>query len=192
MAQKIWNRSEPLRGTLSESYLMTRACELPPVDADLRHLRGDDRYPWPSLLGRVTDAITGEPLSLHFTRHDGRGKAPVERPKTLLRGHVKKDGVIRLWPDEAVTGGLCIAEGIETALTAAHAFTPVWGCVDAGNLAEFPVLEGIECLTIVADHDAAGIKSAEACAVRWARAHCEISVVLPETAGRDLNDEVAA
>jgi hypothetical protein len=47
-------------------------------------------------------------------------------------------------------------------------------------------------LTIVADHDAAGIKSAEACAVRWARAHCEISVVLPETAGRDLNDEVAA
>ena len=65
--------------------------------------------------------------------------------------------MVRLWPDEAVTYGLCVGEGLETCLTAAHGFTPVWACLDAGNLAGLPVLPGVEALTIVADHDEAGL-----------------------------------
>src|SRR5690606_13343210 len=106
----------------------------------------------------------------HFTRlaADGSGKAGTDCDRILLRGFPKRGGVIRLWPDESVTTGLGIAEGIETALSAAHAFQPVWSVLDAGNLCIFPVLDGIESLTISADNDAAGLKAARACGQRRA------------------------
>lgn len=139
--------------------------------------------------------MTGDPLTLHFTRlaHDGKGKACVTPAKILLRGHRKAGGVIRLWRDDSVTHGLAIAEGIETALTIAHVYTPVWSTIDGGNLARFPVLPGIECLTIYADHDrhGAGIKYAEQCAARWARAGRDVWISEPKQAG-DWNNVVTA
>ena len=77
--------------------------------------------------------------------------------------------MVRLWPDEEVTSGLCVAEGVETALTAARGFGLAWACLDAANLAALPVLPGVEALTIVADHDEAGIRAADACAPALAR-----------------------
>jgi phage/plasmid primase-like uncharacterized protein len=115
-------------------------------------------------------------------------KADVQPARMLLKGHRKAGGVIRLWPDEAVDYGLGIAEGIETALTLATVLKPVWSLIDAGNLATLPVLGGVECLTIAADHDAAGIKAAEACAARWVEAGCDVRIVLPPKLGADLND----
>ncbi len=56
---------------------------------------------------------------------------------TPLWNHQKKGGVIRLWPDVEVTIGLALAEGIETALSAAIAFTPIWSTVDKDNLSDF-------------------------------------------------------
>ena len=91
----------------------------------------------PALVGLVTDAITREPISLHRTWIKGNGcKADIEKPRLLLAGHRKSGGVIRLWPDTWVTQGLALAEGIETALAAAHTFTPIWSAIDAGNLAD--------------------------------------------------------
>jgi hypothetical protein len=138
----------------------------------------------------VTDAVTGAAISLHTTwlAADGRGKAPIERPRLLAKGCRKAGGLVRLWPDEAVTTGLLIAEGIETALAAAHGFTPVWACLDAGNLGAFPVLAGVEALTIVADHDRAGVKAAEECAERWLEAGREVRVWRSPVEGRDFND----
>jgi hypothetical protein len=146
------------------------------------------------MLARITDAVTGEPISLHFTRlaTDGRSKAGTDRDKMLLAGHRKAGGVIRLWPDDAVTNGLGVAEGIETALAAAHALTPVWACVDAGNLAAFPVLPGIDALTVYADHDDAGLRAANNCAQRWADAGREAFIVTANEQGRDCADLVAA
>lgn len=43
---------------------------------------------------------------------------------------------------------------------------------------------------IFADHDPAGIKAAAGLASRWS--HAEVTVVLPETEGHDMADEVAA
>lgn len=106
----------------------------------------------------------------------------------LLAGHRKGGGVIRLWPDESVTQGLAIAEGIETALSAAHAFTPVWTCIDAGNLSDFPVLLGVGALSIVADNDPAGMKAARSCALRWARSGAVARIVSTRETGTDLND----
>ena len=195
-AESIWRRTQPLRGSLGEVYLRHRGCMLPPGDSDLRHLDPTDRHP-PTLCAKITDAVTNAPLSLHFTRlaSDGRGKSDCEQPKLLLSGHRKKGGVIRLWPNECVTHGLAVAEGVESALAAAHLFTPIWSTVDAGNLAALPVLAGLESLVIFADHDTAGLKSARECARRWADAGREARIRAPRAPGADAADvakEVAA
>jgi hypothetical protein len=190
-AEVIWQRTEPLRGTAGEAYLRYRGCLLPPDDGDLRFLPPRDDHP-PALCARITDAADARPLSLHFTRlrHDGSGKAGTGTDKVLLAGHRKAGGVIRLWPDEAVTHGLVISEGIETALAAAHDFQPVWACVDAGNLSKFPVLAGIDSLTLFADADAAGLAAARACAARWAGAGREVFVMHARERGLDAADIV--
>jgi hypothetical protein len=187
----IWNRTVPLPGTIGETYLKHRRCALPPIDSDVRFLPSSDRYP-PSLCSLVTDAITAQPMTLHFTylRSDGLGKAGTDRDKRLLADHPKAGGVIRIWPDEAVTHALGIAEGIESALAAAHAFTPVWAMVDAGNMTRFPVLAGIAALTIFADNDEPGLRAARACGQRWADAGHEVGLVVPEHG--DMCDAVAA
>ena len=68
----------------------------------------------PALIGLVTHARTCKPLSLHRTWIKATGKADVSPSRMPLASHSLADGVIRLWPDEAVTHGLGVAEGIET------------------------------------------------------------------------------
>lgn len=190
-AESIWRRTLPLAGSLGERYLRSRGCVLPPADGDLRYLPPSGDYP-PSLCARVTDAPTAKPISLHFTRlrPDGFGKAGTDHDKLLLAGHRKRGGLIRLWPDEAVTYGLGIAEGIETALSAAHGYTPVWAAIDAGNLAGFAVLGGIETLVIFVDGDDAGMDAAASCGKRWHKAGRDVALVMPSQIGCDMNDEV--
>jgi putative DNA primase/helicase len=192
-AESIWRKSQPLAGSLGQVYLHHRGCVLPPRDSHLRYLAGNDRYP-PSLCAAITDVITAQPISLHFTRlaADGKGKAGTDRDKLLLAGHRKRGGCIRLWPDECVTHGLGIAEGIETALAAAHAYTPVWSTIDCSNLAAFPTLNGIESLLIFADNDDAGRHAADECGQRWADAGREVRIAIPEETGADINDLVSA
>ncbi len=191
-AESIWRRTQGLRGTPGETYLQHRGCLLPPKDSHLRYLPPDGRHP-PSLCAAVSDVSTGKPISLHFTRLavDGCGKAGGERDKLLLAGHRKAGGCIRLWPDEAVTSALALAEGIESALAAAHVFTPTWATVDAGNLATFAVLPVIGSLTIFADHDDAGLRAAQECAGRWRAAGREVRIRTPRKAGRDVADIAA-
>ncbi|GCB02944.1 toprim domain-containing protein [Ralstonia sp. SET104] len=189
--RELWRACKPLSG-VAVAYLEGRRCVIPPADGDLRfhpalkHPTGDTG---PALVGLITDAVTREPLSLHRTwvQADGR-KADVDPPRLLLGGHRKQGGVIRLWPDEAVTVGLGIAEGIETALSLAWAYAPVWACIDAGNMAGFPVLSGIEALAIGADNDAAGHAAAQACAARWVAA--DVEVFITRQAQNDLNDAI--
>lgn len=192
-AESIWRRTQGLRGTLGETYLRFRGCALPPRDSHLRFLPADGRHP-PSLCAAVSDVRTGKPISLHFTNFaaNGRGKAGTDCDKLLLAGHRKRGGCIRLWPDESVTNGLALAEGVETALAAAHLYAPTWAAIDAGNLAGFPLLTGIECLTVFADHDDAGLRAARECALRWRDAGREVRIRMPSIAGRDAADEVAA
>lgn len=195
LADYLWSQSLRITGTAAETYLNARGCRLPPEDFDIRYLPARGKHPH-AMLARVTDAVTAEPISLHFTRlaPNGRGKAGTEQDKLLLGGHRKKGGVIRLWPDEAVTNGLAVAEGIESALCAAYAFTPVWAAIDADNLAWLPVLAGIEALLIVADNDVSGTgqRAARECAERWHAAGCDVRIALSHTVGHDAADEVAA
>lgn len=189
--RKLWSNCEPVSG-IARAYLEARGCIIPPQDGGLRWhpaLRHPGGYVGPALVGLVTDAVTGEPMSLHRTWINANGeKAQLDPPRLLLGGHRKQGGVIRLWPDEAVTTSLAVTEGIETGLSLAHAHQPVWALLDAGNLGQLPVLPGIECLVIGADHDDAGIKAAKQCADQWARAGCEVRLVIPAQPGLDFND----
>lgn len=192
-AEGLWRRTVPLAGTIGHGYLTNRGCVIPPADGDLRFLPAVECYP-PCLVAKITDFVTNEPMSLHFTKLklDGSGKAGTERDKVMLRGHQKKGGVIRLWPDEAVTTSLALAEGIESALSGAHLHQPVWAAVDAGNMADLPVVPGIEVLVIYADNDPAGIKAARRLAGRWLSAERDVSPWMPRCRGYDLNDAARA
>jgi hypothetical protein len=192
--RELWAASRVIRlEAAAGRYLIDRGCALPHPDGDLRWhpaLRHPSGHLGPALVALITDVRHPERrLSLHRTwiGADGR-KADIETPRLLLAGHPKAGGVIRLWPDDWVTTGLGVAEGIETALAAAKRFTPVWAAIDATNLGSFPVLAGIEALTIVADHDQAGVNSALNLGRRWRQAGREVFVLYPETPGTDWCD----
>jgi phage/plasmid primase-like uncharacterized protein len=181
--------AQPLAGSMGAAYLLARGCAMPPNDGDLQFhvgVRHESGYVGPALLAKITDAITNEGMGVHRTWVTHTGKADLRKPKMVLGP--KQGGVIRLWPDEAVTTGLAIAEGIETALTIAHEYRPVWSLIDSGNMAAFPVLPGIEVLVIGADNDPAGLKGAKTCADRWAQAGVDVRIVVPDAAGADWND----
>lgn len=177
-----------LSGTLGERYLRTRGCAMPTGDS-VRYLPPSAKYPWPTIVSIVTDFVTVEPISLHFTmlNMEGTDKAPVEKPRRLLAGHRKAGGVIRLTDDADVERHLGIAEGIESALavtaamgTMAH-WIPIWSAIDAGNLAELPVLDAVSRLSIFSDCDPSGIgeKAARTLAARWHAAGREVFLVQP-------------
>jgi putative DNA primase/helicase len=175
-----WQSLSPVRN-ISRAYLEARACALPPSDGDLRFdpaARHPSGYAGPCLVALVTDVLSAVPISLHRTWVNADGtKADVDPPRMLLGGHRKAGGVIRLWPDEALTHGLAVAEGIETALSLARVIHPVWALIDAGNLAKFPLLPAIDALTIAVDADLAGERAAESCGERWALADREVTLV---------------
>ena len=190
-AQMLWDRGVAIAGTVVERYLAARGCGGIESDA-LRCLEAGVFGPTPCMMALVSDIVTARPITLHFTRLNAAGtaKAEVERPKLLLTGHRKSGGCIRLSPDDDVTLGLGLAEGIETALAVMtrFGFAPIWATVDAGNLRSFPVLAGIEALSIFADHDPAGIDAAKHCAHRWSDAGRETRIQFPLTDGFDFAD----
>lgn len=178
-ARRIWREAIPAAGTLAEAYLSSRGLSLL-ADAPLRFhpacLRGAERLP--AMVALMTTPATAEPCGVHrtFLRADGAGKA--DGPGKMMAGEA---GVIRLVTDEDVTLGLGLAEGIETALAVMQrtGWRPVWAASSAGAIARFPVLPGIEALTVFADTGAAGIAAAEKCTARWRDAGREARIVAP-------------
>jgi phage/plasmid primase-like uncharacterized protein len=191
-ARRIWSEAGPIKGTAGEAYFERRGIALGDVP-NCGGLRFHSRCLWesgtaPCVVARFTDAITAAPRGIWRRPVDG-GK-----PKSFgpMRG-----AVIRLWPDEDVTTGLVIGEGVETTLSAATRLMsrgtllrPAWAAASAGNLENFPVLPGIEALTILADNDAneRGQDAAKRCAVRWAQAGREVIKFTPHKTGCDFND----
>lgn len=193
-AKSIWQSTLPITPEcVAGIYLLTRNCRLPPYDSDLRWIPSLKHYStggtYPALVGLVTNAITCEPLGLHRTwlRADGSGKADVEPNRKQLCKPLT-DGVIRIWANDAVEYGLGVGEGIESTLSLAHDFVPVWCCMNANHLKNFPILAGVESLTISVDHDRAGIDAARACKSRWKTAGRRVHTILSKTPGHDLND----
>jgi hypothetical protein len=101
-----------------------------------------------------------------------------------------RGAAIKLDADENVTLGLHIGEGFETCLAAWLAgFRAVWAVGSAGAIETFPVLAGIDAITVlgeVGDRDA-NLRAAQACAARCVNAEQDAFIVVPRVGG-DLND----
>jgi hypothetical protein len=144
------------------------------------------------MLALMTDPVAGAPCGIHrtFLRADGRGKVETGTAKMMLGSA----GVIRLAPDDDVTAGLGLCEGIETGLGIMQraGWRPVWSAGSAGGIAKFPVLRGIESLTIFPDRDdaGAGLKAGDECAARWRQAGREARMIWPP-AGTDWLDALS-
>jgi putative DNA primase/helicase len=170
-ALRLWDESKSLTNTLGEVYLVEhRGLNIHALDLDhaVRWHLGIR-----AVIGLMTDGFTGKPTGVHRTFLDANG-AKNER-KMLGR-----QGIVRLSPDDEVTMGLGITEGIEDGLAVLLSrWAPVWAATSAGALARFPILAGIEELTIFADADEAGLTKAEACAARWRAAGRRVRIVPP-------------
>jgi putative DNA primase/helicase len=105
----------------------------------------------------------------------------------------------KLTPDEDVEYGLHVSEGVETALAGMMlGFAPAWALGSSGGILNFPVLGGIDYLTIVVDNDEVNPKTgkrpgphaAAECSERWAAAGREVFHIVPDNVGSDIADVV--
>jgi hypothetical protein len=181
---RLWDSALPIQGTLAEVYLASRGLS---YEGDALRFRPGCR----SMVALITDALTGEPCGAHRTFLDRDGMAvvlPDGRKDKRMYGRAS-GGCVRLYEHEPPFG-LAVAEGIETALAAD--FRPVWACLSSSIMTGFPVLPGVEALTVLADHDRAGIDAANAVGERWHAAGREVILTMPAEYGKDFADREVA
>lgn len=192
-AFRIWRETVPIQGTLAETYLHNRGLSLPP---DCDALRFHPKCPvfnehHPAMIGLFRSARTGLPWAIHITPLTPDGHRIKRIGKPTLGG--SKGCIIKISPDEAVTTGLGLTEGIETALAVLQTgWAPVWAAGNTSLMGSFPILPGIEALSLFADHDGheAGMKAARKAAERWAAAGRETTIIAPRKVGTDWADMI--
>lgn len=187
-AQRLWSQTRPISDTLAECYLASRGIA---ASFDIsRVVRFHPDCPFgrgvrhPCMVALFRHVHTDAPVAIHRTALTKDGKK-IDR-KWL--GNCR-NAAIKLSPDADVGEGLGVAEGVETALSVMRAgWRPIWALGSATSIARFPVLAGIESLTIFADHDPPGIAAASACAERWQAAGREVRITCPQASYSDFND----
>lgn len=194
-AMTLWSEAVPPPGTLVTTYLAARGIKLLDHVVAADSLRFHSACPFgrerhPAMLAIMRDVLTNEPKAIHRTalKPDGSGKTAMPDGQSAKRMLGPAAGcAVKLIDDADVTIGLGIAEGIENALTAICAgWRPVWAAGCKGALAKFPVLSGIDALTVFSDPEPDGVNAARDCARRWQDARAEATVIIPP--GGDWND----
>jgi putative DNA primase/helicase len=104
---------------------------------------------------------------------------------TLAR---KLGSAIKIDRNDIVYEGLAVAEGIESTIAARFICRPAWSLIDANGINGFPVLTGIEHLSIFADNDAnkTGETAAYERQERWQKAGAEAMIQMPPNVGEDI------
>jgi putative DNA primase/helicase len=178
---RLWRASKPAcEGDAVDRYLSARGLGGRGYPTSLRC--GD------GMMVAMVTAPDGRPMTLHRTylTADGR-KASVEVPRKLMPGQIAKGSAVRLAP---ACGHLGIAEGIETALSAAILFNlPVWAALNANLLREWQPPAGVVAVTVFADNDAnfTGQEAAYSLARRLS-GNVAVDVQTPRGSGTDWND----
>jgi putative DNA primase/helicase len=181
-ALRLWDASIDPRGTHAEKYLNTRELVLEEDVAGevLRWSPGIN-----AMVALFRNFVTAAPQAVSRTYLDSEARK-IDR-KFL---GPTKGAAIKLDCDGEVTTGLHIAEGVETAMAGRQlGLRPAWALGSAGAVAAFPVLDGIECLTLLAENDDASRRAVETFAARWHAAGREVIVNEP-IGGKDLNDAI--
>jgi hypothetical protein len=185
-ALSIFAEAMPLTGTPAEDYLIITRRIDPwwlPTSAlnDLRYhphcprgegAGGSRGHRQPALIALMRDVRSGRPAGIH--RRYLNGIKPDGKPFTY--GPVSGAAIMLTPMREAFVDGICphlqIAEGLETALAVMLKFGGlVWATGSASNLRNFPILPGLQRLTVRADNDVgAGQRAAEAVVARYGAA----------------------
>jgi hypothetical protein len=199
LALAIFKDAKPLAGTPGERYLIARSGTAPAVwPDDLRfhprcRRRVDDHVEeHPAVVALLRDIHTDEPRAIQriFLKTDGTDRLRDPKGKATLGSAT--GAVVKLTPDEDVTFGLGIIEGVEKGLAVlAAGWSPIWVTCGTSGMSSFPCLAGIEALSIFADSDESGQRAAHVAARRWAEDDKHVRIVTPATRGADWGDVLA-
>jgi Toprim domain len=162
LALQLWDERQPFRGSPAETYLRDTRGLGAWLDAfNLDQSIGFhpacpfDKDRLPCMVALVRNIQTDEPQAIHRTALKlGPKPERIDRPSY---GPIA-GGAIKLSPDDEVTHGLLIGEGIETVLSASLLLKvkPCWSVLSRSGIAKFPILAGVECVTIAVDNDKSG------------------------------------
>lgn len=195
MALALWREAIEPRGTLVQRYLEGhRRLELF-EDVANRVVRFHPSCPFgpgvrhPCMLLAFRSITDDKLQAIHRTALSPEGKKIDRKMLGPVAG-----SAIKIDPDENVEQGLAIGEGFETCLAGRLlGFRPVWALGSAGAIGSFPVLPGIDALTVLAETDDSGAnaQAIQTCGNRWAAEQREVIVATPRVAG-DMNDALRA
>jgi hypothetical protein len=181
-ALALWCASVDPRGTIVGRYLASRGLSL---DEDI----AGPVVRWNASIGGMVALFrciaTNEPQAVSRTFLDHEGQKIGRKFLGPVGG-----AAVKLDADEKVLGGLHIGEGVETCMAARQiGLRPAWALGSAGAIAAFPVLAGIEALTLLRERDDANARAADQVIVRWQAEGREVFDAWPNV-GKDVNDSL--
>jgi putative DNA primase/helicase len=195
---KSWRDAGPfVPGSPVDRYLRSRSLIVTEIEAQsLRFAPALWHWPtktrWPAMLPRVALAA-GEDLGCHqtFVKHDGIGKAPIERPRLFAAGGSTLHGGV--WFGKAdPEREFVVAEGIESLLGGLRISGVEAGCAAMSELGIRKLILPKEArrVRVYADHDVAGqgLSAAREAAHRWIAEGREATVSMSPIPGHDAND----
>jgi phage/plasmid primase-like uncharacterized protein len=188
-ARRFWCESVALDGSVAERYLRHRGIpdRLASANALRCHPRMtslDDRKRRPALISAILDA-TGDVQGVEVTllTETGAAKALVRTPRRVI-GRLM-GGAVRLYE---AADAMIVAEGVETALSAAEAHNlPAWAALSGANLARFAPPSVVRRLLVASDADDAG-RAAAAMLFDRLGAALTVEIVVPPEGFNDWND----
>ncbi len=177
-------------------YLESRGLWPLPVDCGLKahpsveyFAEGRRVGKFPALLAEVRDRA-GALVTVHVTYLRGGRKLEGNEPRKILSPLTGREGcAVRLMLPTDVLG---IAEGIETALSAAVLEqVPVWAALNTALLSKFEPPEGVRTLRVYADRDEAGLMAAAQLVVRL-QGRVRVELQTPVAPAKDFNDALTS
>ena len=182
-ALRLWRPAIDPRGTLVERYLVEHRKLVLCDDLAGEVLRWHPGIG--AMLALFRNILTGEPQAISRIFLDRYGRK-IERKFVGPIG----GAAVMLDPFDCVTHGLFIGEGVETCMAGRQwDLKPAWALGSAGAIETFAVLDGVECLTILAEHCERNARAVEVCGCRWSATGREV-LINRSIIGKDLNDAV--
>jgi hypothetical protein len=184
--RRIWQEAVDPCGTVVEIYLRSRRLILLDETSNtvIRFHGGlwHDGGRRPGMVCLFRDIINDQPCGIHRTFFDNGGHKIDRRMLGRAGG-----AAIKLSADETVEQGLHVGEGVETCIAAMLAgYTPTWALGSAGGIAKFPLLSGIDAISILTERDDRGANERAVGELQKRWFEREILVVEPLVGG-DLN-----
>ena len=182
--RKLWESATAIKLDSPVGQYLNQRCHITRFPATLRELRTADGW---EMVALIMDPA-GKGKAIHRTPVDDAGNRQGKR--LYMPGPLPKGGAVRLC-NAKPHGVLGIAEGIETAISAAKLFKiPVWAALDANALANWVPPEGVGEVVAFADNDEnfAGQKAAAQLGARLSGHKLTFSIETPVFRGQDWND----